>query len=154
MASDDKKQPPKPGKEQELLQVFVGKWKTEGKCWEHPNGLAIPVRAVDSYEWLPGKFFLIHRWEAKIGGNENKGIEIIGFDEPTGTYFMHSYDNLGNRTVMEASFQNNTWAYLGESERCQVIFKNEGRIMNGSWERTSDGVNWVPWMEVKLTKES
>lgn len=153
MTSDDKKQPPKPGKEQEHLQVFVGKWKTEGTCWEHPNGPAIPVRAVDSYEWLPGKFFLIHRWEANIGENENSGIEIIGFDESTGIYFMNSYDNLGNRAVMEASFQNNTWAFLGESERCQVIFKDGGRIMNGSWERTNDGANWVPWMEVKLTKE-
>lgn len=67
------------GSEHERLRVLVGTWKTEGWTREAAGAPAVRIDAVDTYEWLPGGFGLLHgvgtfaddgntltgRWEAR-----------------------------------------------------------------------------------------
>jgi hypothetical protein len=59
---------PKPDPALSRLNVFVGKWVTEGLIMESPAGPTATLKAVDTYEWLPGGFFLIHHVDGFDGG--------------------------------------------------------------------------------------
>ena len=65
-------QSPKPGAGHQRLNVFVGTWHTEGQQCEGPIGPAANIRAVETYEWLPGEFFLVNasrgEWETARPG--------------------------------------------------------------------------------------
>ena len=72
------------------LDMFVGKWRTTGQSFaegqriDDPRASAVPWTSEESYEWLPGGHFLLHRWDATVGTYPFKGTEIIGFDESRG----------------------------------------------------------------------
>lgn len=136
------------------LNVFAGTWKTSGQIYAIPSTPAIPIHATDIYEWLEGNFFLIHRWNSRMGDERHCGIEIIGYNEPGDNYLMHSYNNDGSTGIMYANLNNDsTWTFKGETERCAITINDNGNTLNGRWERADDGINWQPWMEVKLVKQ-
>ncbi len=119
-----------------------------------PSGPPVTFHAIDTYEWLPGGFFLIHRWDAHMPDGDTKGVEIIGYDASRKTYPMHSFDDQGNHSVMQATVDGDTWRFTGESARFAGGFRDGGRTFAGLWERrSSEGGSWRPWMDVVLTKE-
>jgi hypothetical protein len=97
----------KPGAGHQRLTVFVGTWNRDGLQCEGPVGPAAKIRAVETYEWLPGEFFLVHRFEGRVGEGEAGCIEIIGYDAQSQNYPTHTfYSNLpmnGSRTSAMAS---------------------------------------------------
>jgi Protein of unknown function (DUF1579). len=143
----------KPGAGHKRLQVFVGKWNTKGQTKAGAGGEAMIITGTDSYEWLPGGFFLLHQWEVRIGSEESKGIEVIGYDEKTRSYPTYSFDNQGNIGTYQASIHDGKWAFRSRSERATVQFSEDGNTITANWEHL-DGLNWQPWMEVKLKKAS
>jgi hypothetical protein len=86
-----------------------------------------------------------------MGDDEVKAIEIIGYDGASQAYFTRSFDNQGNTSAYEASLRDGVWTILGESERFTGAFGDGGTTLMGKWER-SEGSEWLPWMDVKLTK--
>lgn len=134
------------------LNVFVGKWNTEGLIKASPSGPATQLKAVDTYEWLPGGYFIIHHVDGHMGKDEVKAIEIIGYDASSQTYTTHSYDNQGNISAYQANLQDSTWTILGKSERFTGMFNDDSTTLTGNWELSTDGKDWVHWMEIKLTK--
>jgi len=134
------------------LDIFVGRWNTDGQTWATPSGPAVRINGTDTYEWLPGGFFLLHRVDVCIGDEEIKTIEIIGYDALSQTFPMHYFDNQGNSGTYQASVRDGIWTFVGESERSRVVFSDGGNAITASWEYSGDGLNWLPLMEVKLTK--
>lgn len=47
----------RPGPEYKLLDIFVGKWKTEGQIKATSSSPAARLTAVDTYEWPALWFF-------------------------------------------------------------------------------------------------
>lgn len=134
------------------LNAFVGKWNTEGEIQESPFGPAGKLIGRDTYEWLAGGFFLIHRVNVRMGNQKNESIEIIGYDAQSNSYPMHSFDSQGNSAVMQAGVAGDTWTFTGESMRFKGTFSEDGKRISGKWEYLDDGSNWHHWMDVKLTK--
>ena len=97
----DKKEPqiPAPGPAHRRMDVFISKWHAEGKSYadeqrtDDPLASAVPWTSDESYEWLPGGFFILHRWDAMAGMRVFKGVEIIGYDVTEGGYFTRLFDN-------------------------------------------------------------
>jgi hypothetical protein len=145
---------PKPNAAHKRLEVFIGKWKTEGQTIASTNARPVRVAGTDTYEWLDGGFFLIHRVDVRMGDEEVKAIEIIGYDASNQTYPMYSFDNQGNSVTMQASVDNGIWRFSGESMLTTLEVKDNGQRMTANWERSSDGLNWSPWMEVNLIRAS
>jgi Protein of unknown function (DUF1579) len=143
-----------PSPECRNLHLFVGKWNTEGETRASEDTPATKVAFVDTYEWLPGKFFLVHRADGQIGNEELSTIEFIGYDASSQMYSCHSFDSHGNADLFQANLRDRTWTIEGESARFTGLFSNTGNILTGQWEQSSDGLNWLPWMDVKLTKIS
>jgi hypothetical protein len=154
--SDNNAQPQqslKPDPALKALDVFVGKWITAGEI-KDASGLVIArMSAVDTYEWLPGGFFLLHRWEAQMDSDNSEGIEIIGYDPSGQTYLTHTFDNKGNSLVYQAILQDKRWKILGRTERFVGMFGSDGKTLTGTWDRLSANSIWVPWMDIELTKK-
>jgi hypothetical protein len=42
------------------------------------------VRAIDTYEWLPGEFFLLNRVDAVMAGTVVRSMELSAFEGESG----------------------------------------------------------------------
>jgi Protein of unknown function (DUF1579) len=144
---------PQPGPEHKQLQVFVGKWNTEGRTRPTAGTPSVKVRAVDEYEWLPGEFFLLHRITAHVGDDEMHGIEIIGYDQDSDMYPMYFFDDKGTTTISQLRRRDDsTWTIAADGERATIKFDESRASFTAAWERRTNGARWEPWMDVKLTK--
>jgi hypothetical protein len=145
-------QPIAPSAEIQQLHLFVGTWSTEGETHASADAPAVKVTGVDTYEWMAGKFFLVHRASGHIGNQELNSIEFISYDPSSQMYTCHSFNRHGNADLFQASLRDHAWTIEGKSSRFTGVFANTGNTLTGQWEQSSDGVNWLPWMDIKLTK--
>lgn len=145
-------EPVSPGPEHARLAPFAGVWRTSGQMLSDDGAPAAPFSGMDSYEWLPGGFFLLHRVDVDMGGTRVQALEVIGWNARRGTYVAHSYDSQGNTGEMDMILRDGTWTFLGDAERFTGAFSDDGATMSGRWERREDG-RWVPWMDVHLAKD-
>ena len=79
MPSTPKPNQPKPTAAHRRLEVFIGDWHAEGTSYgdgqdaADPRASGVPWTSDESYEWLPGSFFVLHRWDAQLGKRINSG---------------------------------------------------------------------------------
>jgi hypothetical protein len=140
--------------EYDQLDKFLGKWTTVGKIPASDTTPEIKISGTDTYEWLPGEFFLLHKVDVIVGDNKNETFEIIGYDRQKNLYTMQHYDNKGNSGIMTANCNDGVWTILGENLRFTGGFKNHDKEFSGIWQQSSDGENWTHLMDIKLTKSN
>jgi Protein of unknown function (DUF1579) len=145
-------QAPKPGPEHKRMEVFIGKWINEGHTIASAGAPSLKIPTSDVYEWMPGGFFVLHTAYGRIGDMDVGGTEIIGYDAASGTYRSHFFDSQGNTTTDELTVDGDTWTWRGAQTRTTAVFGDNGKTQTAHHERSDDGVNWVPSMEVTLTK--
>lgn len=97
------------GDKLKLLDKLVGVWNTEGKVLLTQTGPEIKIRGTDTYQWLPGEYFLQHIVDVLMGDERNQTYEIIGYNESADNFSMHYFDNKGNSGFMKANFINDQW---------------------------------------------
>ncbi len=141
---------PEPSVAHRRLDVFVGTWHAEGESYaedqraDEPRASAVPWTSEESYEWLPGRFFLLHRWDAMAGQRPFKGTEIIGYDEAQGGYFTRFFDNAGNHPEYRASVDKNVWTFTEPATRATVTISDNRDSMRFNWEWRIGGSDWIP----------
>src|SRR5262245_23535022 len=153
-------QSPKPGPEHQRLDVFLGKWNQAGEAQASPYGPAGKMTSTDTFEWLPGGFFMLHRWEARQAGLDFKATEIIGYDSKSKVYTSHFFDNFGNSGSWKYTMQGNTWVTTGESEvggkplkeRCTTVIANPATTYSVKCEYSMDGTKWLPNVSFTSTR--
>lgn len=138
--------------EYEQLNKFAGKWNTTGTIPASGSSPEIRISGTDTYEWLPGGFFLLHKVAVLVGDDKNDTFEIIGFDKQRNLYTMQHYDNKGNSGFMTAFYKDGIWTFLGDKLRFTGGFKEHDSEFSGVWEQSSDGNNWTHFMDIKLTR--
>jgi hypothetical protein len=140
----------------ERLAVLIGKWKTDGRTREMPGAPAMAVDAVDTYEWLPGGFGLLHVVDAGMGDEKVEGAEVIGYDADRDAY-VTLYVGSDGTTSYEANLAEEgeglTWRMRSETTRFTGVFSEERGVITGHWELLSDGGEWQPWMDITLTRQ-
>jgi hypothetical protein len=146
-----------PQTEHRRLEALVGTWRTEGWTREGSEAPAMRIDAVDTYEWLPGGFGLLHRVDAKVGDERVEGAEIIGYDPARGT-FRTQYFGSDGPAAYEATLGEEdgalVWRMQSESDRFVGTFADDGNMLTGHWEARGDGGTWRPWMDITLTKQA
>jgi hypothetical protein len=138
------------------LLFFVGRWQTNGVIISDAVVTKTKINGNDTYEWVAGGHFLLHRVDVMIGDERTEVVEIIGLEEnePDHSFAMRSFDNQGKFTTMKGYLEEpNLFKIEGEGVRSKLVVNENHTIMNVFWEQSSDGVRWIPWMELKLTKE-
>ena len=153
MTESSTARPARPGMQHRRLDGFVGTWRTAGTVRASEHGPATPFTAIDRYEWMPGGFFLLHHVQAHMGEGELTALEVISYDPETNTYPMRSFDSQGNTGTHQATLRDRTWTFQGPTERFTGSFSDDGGTITGLWEQSADGVAWVPWMDVTLTRQ-
>jgi hypothetical protein len=145
-----------PSAEHERLAMLVGSWRTGGWTREAPGAPAARIDATDSYEWLPGRFALLHRVDARVGDQKVEGAEIIGYDPARGSYVTQYFGSDGP-TAYEANLSEEdgtlAWRMRSESNRFTGTFSADGDTITGHWERLQ-GLTWLPWMDITLTRQA
>jgi hypothetical protein len=140
---------PRPSREQKELGVFLGRWHTTG------DG----VDSIDTYEWYPGEYFLIHQADSKVGDDNIKSLEVMGYDPAQRRYFASFFDSTGGSGLEELRRDGNTWTWRGSNvmgvkeHRCIAVVSEDRRTIRARHEKSEDGKNWAPWMDVTLAKE-
>ncbi|MEY2442936.1 MAG: hypothetical protein QOJ46_2362 [bacterium] len=142
----------------ERLAALVGEWAMV------PHFKGLPPADVDArvvFEWMPGKRFLIQRWEIPVPEAPD-GIAIIGADpESEGNFLQHYFDSRGVARVYRMSLSDAVWklwrdspdfSSLDFSQRYDGTFSDEGRTISGCWEICHDGKTWEHDFDLTYTK--
>ncbi|MET4128016.1 DUF1579 family protein [Roseovarius sp. MBR-6] len=133
------------------LGPFVGLWNTRGKIGASDMAEEKTMSATDSYEWLPGKCFLLHRVDARMGDDIIRSTEIIGWDADAGAFFSTSYDARGGTSRFRCALDGNKWKIDGPGIRFRGAFDQDWNRMTGIWEMEESEL-WSPWMDISLTR--
>jgi hypothetical protein len=137
---------PKLGPEHKHLSVFVGSWRGEGRGG---NGGAATVE--ETYDWVPGEFFLWSRFDQRFGATPHVGAGLIGYDPATKRYFAHLVDNIGYDRIYELRLEGDgVWTYSGARERARMNFN--GDTLNVRWEHRPNGGPWEELCAYELTR--
>jgi hypothetical protein len=143
--------PPTRGPAHDRLDVFVGNWQIDGRNGEGAPGAAnARVTGQETYEWLPGRFFLVCRWDRRFADTQHTGIAVISHDESRDAYTAQFFDNLGYARTYDAAVRGRVMTLTGTWERASISVA--GGTMMTHWERTTDGVNWLPLCDLTGTK--
>ena len=134
-----------------ILEVFVGVWNTRGRIEPTQDTAEQLLVATDTYEWLPGKGFLLHRVDARLGDEVNRSIEVIGWNDAAGELFSTSYDDKGSTASFRCELAGYGWLIDGVGSRFRGGFDDDYKRLKGTWEMGANR-NWQPWMEIELTK--
>jgi hypothetical protein len=117
----------------------------------------VAIEAVDTYEWLPGRFGLLHTVDARVGEAHVEGAEIIGWD-PARDAYVTQYFGSDGPNAYEASLAEVddalVWRMRSVTDRFAGAFSDDGNTITGHWERLDDEQDWKPWMEITLRRDA
>jgi hypothetical protein len=121
----------RPNSDLRTLDPLAGTWTLSGDT----------IGTV-TYEWLPGGFFLLQRYDMVLHGHPVTGIEVIGHvrpfgQEPSREIRSRAYDNTGNTLDYVYKVDQHTltiWAgEVGPPAYYRGEFSSDGRMNSGAW---------------------
>ena len=150
----------------ERLHAIAGRWKTAGHMIGDPR---VRVVGTDTYEVLPGGYFMVHHVDVTIGEQPVRAIEVIGeSDAAGGGYVARSFDSEGNAELMRVTIdEDGVFHFAGGPDiaaaaqptdastarvRSTLAVAEDRRSMSALWERSEDGITWHPWMDISFTR--
>lgn len=133
------------------LEPLVGTWRTEITMLDDEGRAGARYQATDCYEWMPGRFFMLHHIDAKMPDGAVKALEVAGLKDDASGFFVRSYDNHGGQEVYDATMEGARWSLVSDSARFDGEFDSSGGTHAGRWHRR-EAEQWLPWMDVVLTR--
>jgi hypothetical protein len=124
------------------LAALVGEWTQEVDVTGVPVGRTV-------FEWVLGGSFLAQRNEIPHPDFPDS-LAIIAADSGAETYTQHYFDSRGVARIYNMTFGERKWTLVRETQdftpldfaqRFTGIFEDESTI-DGTWERSEDGVIW------------
>jgi hypothetical protein len=134
------------------FDALVGQWETEGS---HPF-VKEPISGHASFEWLPGRRFLIWRSE-QTPTTVPTAIAIIGGGDTPGTWPLHYFDSRGVFRVYTTNMAGGVWRFWrdepGFLQRATGTFRDGGRVLEIRTELNEHGT-WKPDLEMTYRRRS
>jgi Protein of unknown function (DUF1579) len=134
------------------LNVFIGRWLTEGETVPTPGSPSVKIFASDVYQWVPGRQFIMHPAYGRIGEQDVGGLEVIGYNPATDQFHTHYFDQTGTSITETLTVRDDTWTWQATHHRCKGVFTDDGRTLTAHHESSDDGKRWAPSMIVTLRK--
>jgi hypothetical protein len=135
------------------LDFLIGTWKTEGEVRAEGDTAAVAFNGTDSYEWILNNTFILHKVDVTMGKEKIEAIEFIGgFDFGRKKYKMRSFDNQGAFVEMEAHMDKNGVLQIDGANMRSKLTRHDEKNLVAHWERLNDDGEWVPWMDLQLSK--
>jgi len=134
------------------FDALVGQWETEGS---HPF-VKEPIRGQASFEWLPGRRFLIWRSE-QTPTTVPTAIAVIGGGDTPGTWPLHYFDSRGVFRVYTTNMAGGVWKFWrdepGFLQRATGRFRDGGRVLEIRTELNEYGT-WKADLEMTYRRRS
>ena len=134
------------------LNVFIGRWLTEGETVATPDAPSVRIFASDVYQWAPGGQFIMHPAYGRVGEQDVGGLEVIGYDPATDQFLTHYFDHAGNAITETLTLRDGIWTWQATHHRCKGVFTDSDKTLSAHHERSEDGKRWAPSMIVTLRK--
>jgi hypothetical protein len=127
------KQSPNPNSDLKYFEKLIGTWKLSGA-----------IQGTNTFEWMEGGFFLVQHYEFEQEGRRNKGMEIIGHEQPMGaepgaeikSRIYGFLDGLTQDYVYEINDNDAFTIWMGEKSSptyCKVKFSDDGNTIDLEW---------------------
>jgi hypothetical protein len=111
----------------------------------------------------------VHYVDVIVGDRHVQAIEIIGEpDRASGGFLARSFDGDGNTELMLLTIDDDgVFHFTGGPQvapaaqptdastdrvRSKLTIAQNGQSMTAQWERSDDGTNWQPWMDISFTR--
>ena len=141
------------------LEPFVGAWKMTGHAYESPFGSEGEVSADETFEWLTGRQFLMHRLQGKLGADDIACVEILGRDGSGDGFGAHTFYNDGTSTRWSLDERDGALIMSGQwpkgrdvlKVRCTITFDDKTH-RRGIWEYSTDDSNWQLFWDTEATR--
>jgi hypothetical protein len=132
-------------------EPLIGSWASAGRTVEP----IVEIEGTDVYEWLPGRQFVVHRVDVRMGGEQVDVLEVIG-ERDGDAFLMRSFDNHVGTALMRATVDEaGAWTFTGPAERASLVVAEDGASMAATWERSpDDGTTWEHWMDMRFRRTS
>jgi len=136
-----------------LLDALVGEWTQE------VTGHGDPVGTM-TFEWALDGRYLLQR--STLPAPFPESLSIIEYDEPAGEFRQHYFDSRGVSRIYRMSLAGSSWTLLRAepdfsdlafSQRYVGEISDDGRAVDGRWERSDDGgQTWELDFELRLER--
>lgn len=143
-----------------VLDLFVGEWSMVARFDHLPSA---DGDARVAFEWLPGKQFLVERWEIPIPEAPD-GIAIIGLDPSSeDQYLQHYFDSRGAARVYKMTLADKVWRLWRDDadfsplhfrQRYTGTVSDDGQTITGRSEICHDGRTWEHDFDLSYYKSS
>jgi hypothetical protein len=146
------------------LRPLIGAWRMDAvfPSSSPAAGIASDGVARAVFDYLPGGQFVIQRWEVPHPAAPD-GIAIIGWDGGRGSLLQHYFDSRGVARLYEMGFGDGVWRLsrtaadfspLEFAQRYTGAISDDGRVIRGAWELSTDGSKWEHDFELIYSKIS
>ena len=137
----DSQQPPKPHPALKRLDVLIGTWDLTGRTLDSDTD---NITGWNTFEWLPGEFFLKLTGAIDFKGDKIQSLEIIGYDPSTNTFPSSVYSNMdGDVLPYSWDVQGNTVMHSDASSKYTGTLSKDGQTLSGGW-RPKEGEQESP----------
>jgi len=142
--------PSKPNPALQRLNVLIGTWDMKGHTLDSKED---NITGWNTFEWLPGGFFLKSSGEINFKGEIIQSMEIIGYDPATDTFPSSVYSNMdGNVLPYSWNVQGNIVTHSNPTSQYTGTISEDGKTLTGGWranageeqseENSYDAVMW------------
>ena len=150
----------KPSPELKKFDIAIGTWQFEGEM-KAAGGTAGTMAGTETFEWLPGGYFMKMTRDAKASFGDFKTLVVYRYDLLTKAYVATLFHTGGVFETATIAIDGNVWkwagtGYLGNGtpmhERCTLTFAPDGRSMTLACDVSTDAKSWAPELAAKYTK--
>ena len=106
-----------PGPAHNALEVFVGNWKAEVKCWMEPGGPPNVSQATAKTAWIMNGRFVQEEFHGEMMGKAFHGRSLMGFDNTKQKF----------NSVWVSDVQTSMFTSEGKGENGNKIITLEGK---------------------------
>ena len=123
--------------------MFVGEWEMGSSLTSDP---ASAPRARTTFEWMPGRRFLIQRWAVDIPEAPD-GLAVIGAGADPGCFVQHYFDDRGVARIYQMKLVDRIWTLSRVADAPDLSQRFTGTFtdldtIRGTWEMSRDGSTW------------
>ena len=134
-------QPSKPHAALKRLDVLIGTWDLKGRTLDSD---ADNITGWNTFEWLPGGFFLKSTGEIDFKGDKIQSLEIIGYDPSSDTFPSSVYSNMdGSILPYHWDVQGDRVTHSDKSSKYTGTLSEDGKTLSGGW-RPKEGEKESP----------
>ena len=132
---------PQPNPALKALEVLIGTWDLMGRTLESEKD---NITGWNTFEWLPGGFFLKSTGEINFNGTLIQSLEIIGYDPTNRTFPSNVYSNMDGKVLPYSWYiQGNTVTHSDKTSMYTGTFSADGKTLSGGW-RPKEGEQESP----------